>query len=1117
MISIEIRGIEIMSAKSPNRTFIEEELVTLRGRLLEINSELVYAPDYFNGDNHDSAKLQLTTKPFPSLEPESPDYSAHALQAIFNISDLTARSLSFNGIIGLLTGNGKQLAHFFDYLDKTWVPHIIDETTHQAALALQQFLEKILSRRSDENEDDYLSRLFDFIPLFKGKVIDRVKKRDSLQKLRVMKAKLDQRIFFYKHIIKADAFSNYLANIKAMGIRLSILSDSVETPAREVGKVLIQIKKALDEITPDTPLFQSEKKLNDLSYQIEKLEQINNAWNKENVANNYPETLIFHQAFQFISNIISGRLSSDTLADTSTELESILNEDKFKKKLYFQEIGIGKVLSKKYDITNESLTALKIAVMNFHQQLNYAKAMNQLYREISNHLNYEANPYMVIHSNSPEKSLIQNAQQIEKLNKKLTELKLAQEEFNTALLHLHINNEVKDWFEAIKIKYHALFNTPTHQIEQSIKLAEQTIVNIQLEIDKASHQGRQNALRTLTHAVTAAFYEWQRTKYNFNKAQFKYNQLKQRIESTSASSIKKYQYQLEKTEQETVDENESIKNQQHCLTKIENSFSDRNKFLNTSLSALKKLQQQLDTATSLYDIVDKLSAEQLKQWFEINDDHGLLQDLTAYQQANARQGLNWTYLAQWLTSKINPYFADYQPDDLAWWKDEITARITAINAELAINNLDTKIDSNENYREQSNYALCQQYQEIKQKIALSSGRLQQLALNKSAIEQQQAQEQKLLANVLSQANLNKQQLAQQLTERQLQHKIAMLKLDLIQLEFQDLDYKATIDLIEHDISALLVGKIDKLPFEKQIAKLNKLENLIQPFIAIGNKTKEKLKSFDHAITALNQLSANQPMVQTAVTELNQKFQTLCNRYNSDYPNQVYLNHITLKRQEFITLQLQLLAQHYQTLYHQPVDTIKKELKQFTLKYQALANHAKAITNIDIQNYCKIIQSWQNKLDDKLQSHYQAKQQFLAFSTKLDKLYSNKEVRQKTLVNKVNHAKTMLDDYLQQRNQTYWLRDYFSNMAALTLGCFGYRSEFSQRNQYIDELKSNLDNYVKNKVSYEQVIKIINDGISKFKPRSAQSNHSLQYQLLSLKQQIKAKQRHKETPKHFVVS
>ncbi len=77
-------------------------------------------------------------------------------------------------------------------------------------------------------------------------------------------------------------------------------------------------------------------------------------------------------------------------------------------------------------------------------------------------------------------------------------------------------------------------------------------------------------------------------------------------------------------------------------------------------------------------------------------------------------------------------------------------------------------------------------------------------------------------------------------------------------------------------------------------------------------------------------------------------------------------------------------------------------------------------------------------------------------------------------------------YLEERANTFWFKDFFSTIAAFALGCFGYKTEAQQRQEYLtNDLQPALTTYQNEPTmeSHDDLIKVIKNGKFQFSPRT----------------------------------
>ncbi|STX27990.1 Uncharacterised protein [Legionella beliardensis] len=97
-----------------------------------------------------------------------------------------------------------------------------------------------------------------------------------------------------------------------------------------------------------------------------------------------------------------------------------------------------------------------------------------------------------------------------------------------------------------------------------------------------------------------------------------------------------------------------------------------------------------------------------------------------------------------------------------------------------------------------------------------------------------------------------------------------------------------------------------------------------------------------------------------------------------------------------------------------------------------------------------------------------------------------------------------DLYLKQRHQAFWFKDFIGSIAAGVLGCFGFKSEQSQREEYINDLHQAYQSYQSDVSNYDGLIELINKGISEFKSRVQHGEDNYDKTLQSYLEKFKSK-------------
>lgn len=90
------------------------------------------------------------------------------------------------------------------------------------------------------------------------------------------------------------------------------------------------------------------------------------------------------------------------------------------------------------------------------------------------------------------------------------------------------------------------------------------------------------------------------------------------------------------------------------------------------------------------------------------------------------------------------------------------------------------------------------------------------------------------------------------------------------------------------------------------------------------------------------------------------------------------------------------------------------------------------------------------------------------------------------------------DYLNERAQTYWLKDMFSLAAALFLRCIKYKTDAQERKEFIEDLQETLTEYQKtpDELIYMEIEENIKAGLKKFPSRAQEGSVGYENSLFS---------------------
>ncbi|MBA2652065.1 MAG: hypothetical protein H0U73_07360 [Tatlockia sp.] len=122
---------------------------------------------------------------------------------------------------------------------------------------------------------------------------------------------------------------------------------------------------------------------------------------------------------------------------------------------------------------------------------------------------------------------------------------------------------------------------------------------------------------------------------------------------------------------------------------------------------------------------------------------------------------------------------------------------------------------------------------------------------------------------------------------------------------------------------------------------------------------------------------------------------------------------------------------------------------------------------------------------------------------INKYFSPQIVKTKV---KVKTEDKVFDRYQKERAKDFKDRDTISRFIAFFLNCFGYQTEAEERKEYLEKLHTELNLYLHRPKfrSVDNILKIINDGLTRFQPRATKGpeyKKSLSYRLKALKSDI----------------
>ncbi|KTD38668.1 hypothetical protein Lnau_0478 [Legionella nautarum] len=108
-----------------------------------------------------------------------------------------------------------------------------------------------------------------------------------------------------------------------------------------------------------------------------------------------------------------------------------------------------------------------------------------------------------------------------------------------------------------------------------------------------------------------------------------------------------------------------------------------------------------------------------------------------------------------------------------------------------------------------------------------------------------------------------------------------------------------------------------------------------------------------------------------------------------------------------------------------------------------------------------------------------------------------EIQIRSYFNDYLKPKGIFIEYLNQRAETYWFKDFISQTAAFFFGCFGYKTDAQIREDFVDELENKLNRYqaLPNKERFQELMGTIAEG-KKLSPRANEGTEKYEDSLLA---------------------
>ncbi|VEG91529.1 hypothetical protein [Legionella spiritensis] len=1011
---------------------IFEALNILRSDLAEINNGKLPVTTMEGLDDASQSQQNFFNKDlFPADLPlpddmvsdeERQDYSNKVLQAIWNIAAHTSKGY-WKAIL-----NFTEIKKSFTYLDKkTWVPKIIDERTYLVGKALQTFFENAVN---DEN-----------LAIIPVKDV-----RDDLRKnLQSMENVLNQRITTYEaHRENVLKKSREALLVKKERLRIwheehgKFIGklDELEQFVQENGRIMNSWFRGDDVASLKQRARLTDTLRKELQEAATTFAEFNSRWHEENTVLDLPDEI---PVSRFILNLESGKddplqlwlelfnhdcdnlptekirgALEDTWQDGNTDTADL--EDNIYLMILNQHSSLFPAIIEAAD----ELATFKEALQKHAEKL-LDKEMPVLA-----FVDYETDEYHITLSEDPDpiECLEDN---IRIYDKKIEVMQRHQQQLilfkRTVDTDFESNNPLpSSENEHLKGKRHFEFaRTETRQtvletISQRIALTQRLIDRASLEkndledtLSRYSASKRQDMLQQAEARVHRAF----------NNMHDKSAKTEAQANHAYTQFMRMYNPAVKRIEAATM----GISTHGHSLDQLEKKGKERREFLATAYKALQDYRDIINSHQGLYIPAALIPKEPLKAFLECNDGIGEFID-DVYETEREASGWGGFNRANF-SNKLNHYTSIIGPSEFDWDLDTILEyvdeKISLIEFELQTDIRLSDIHGKPNVallKKDHLWQLQTEYQSVQKKKDQFANQLEQEEPREQWERQKMGLEQRKAWATL-QYRLDKTD-----------HQLAMIALDCLRLDHKLLARQEAQDELTEIVENLASkNPEDALAFyEEQKERINTLQAhaLLAARTDYRDKTDEELEKSTG--WSLNSLQKELETLEKLVKDVNEpseeqlaKQKRLQKEYRQLSDKQ---KHLKTSRQELNSsasktiVELEsILEEAGQSIARQPSEAespvLRPELEMEIEEIEPIHEHAS--------------QTFQEKTDA-IATHY------------------------------FSYEENSFNDYLQKRAATFWLKDFFSHLLAMGLGCLGYKTDAQERAEYIDELNDAFTDY-----------------------------------------------------------
>ncbi|MFY7698126.1 MAG: hypothetical protein ACOVQX_04855 [Legionella sp.] len=993
-------------------------------------------------------------------------YAAIVIQATWNITDSLLQLIEKNFSLLSKARLGPGLVNNFNYLDKTKVPKIVDDTTYQIGKALISVLEvashdsQLLHLLSKEEITNITRILSDNIQLYE------VTRPEKIQETRMMLAS------FHEHIAAQQALTSaYLREIhseNAQQMRLKI-NQQLETSLTSLLKQPTQVVTHL--------LAEADKLLEDTERQKTLYREANAQW-YINGKEQFPEKMI---TYDYLDKLINTTTKNQIIAAWETIYQSPL-----------KIINLYERMDDRHDSGKALVSNGTNICVEIHRDIAALNEQKNLRVFFDNLL--VQTKHAIIDLTLPE--IIQTtdngfAYQLirSKADSQLERLTTDQHAYMQLLNQLQqLSQQRQDQKKQIENKYHTIMNDiPDHfRIREDIALIRETMKAYchplwqHLSVIETHCSGIESLILRATNEQENIQKDIQLISDEYRKQQLA--AVEQRIARTTQQRyFWAEQIRLASITSQT---NTDEKTTEHLLN-IENQFNERQTFLRKANQALYEFKTVLEENNSIYIPVNALAANKLKVYLECNHaTHHMIDSLYNKEKKshNTVFGIPTNHIKNWLNhhSTIGQSESDAELNELI---EIVNDKRTRILAELLINLNDKTIASR---KKQDNPAVidCYQlhftYQEVfkhhqEKKIARALNHFHHLIAD--------------FDNQLAALQVDHLSLKFNLTTcQQLSEKIKSLSLQLVHKE-----PKQAYQLLQNNQN--LFHQLEQLLIH------NPYDSCAQSNHALLNKVTERL--------ALEQEKFNTLII--LKTEHHNCPQEMLNQANQLLEEYQVLNATVTN----LKLEYEQIHQMLHAINHAKKSIFDEQMKEFNKKLNEISfvlnNHNETITLeileqietqlqtlIDEERLKNIVQIDSEIPDERINNIQNTilkiKKNLSSTQADLDSTDSGASEISATAFELLHRRyfgtqdiPGIFGEYLQERALTFAYRDFWSSIIAMFLGLFGYKTEASLRKDYIQSLEQTMANYKNDPERRVHINALIHEGFDRFTPRTQEGH------------------------------